>query len=873
MNGNHFLIKNLTAILVFTGTIFLSDVPRAADEPLTSGAKMTSALAPVYEPLARHLVDRYDLTNKEGVGIDIGGGSGDLVIALAGLTGRMYWINTDIDRNVLPQAQTRAREKGLDARIGSMYADVHSLPFQSDYADFIVSRGSFQFWKDWNRAFSEIYRVLKPGGVAYIGRGFSENLPVDVARKVRSSQKESGGMPAYDPDEYEVRLGSLMKALGIRDYHIIRPRPTGADDISYGVWVELRKPGTKDSEYTMPLVEVVAEKPRDVMAEPLAESAGLELSTTTVGRADIERRGAKTVVDALNYVPGAWIETRGRNVKQFFSVRGQKYPYPEYAIDGALMREFHETPYFFSTASVERIEVMRSSAALLSGISGLTGIVNIVPRKYDRPETSWNVEYGSFETYRARISHGATVNGVSYAVNIDTPHTDGPKGRNAAENMGTFHGMASFSPRKDLSVRANLFHINGKRELTLALPPAQKTLLTRKEKFDPFRTTMGTLTLTYTPSPRATTDAHFFYAERDNLYSSDTAGTVTTAREWDYEWGANIVQAVRLTENNVIRTGLSYNRWRAPYGKRYYKGRKCDLETGSLAVVDEHTFGRLTLDGGVRIARTYIHDYGAFDIEGDGKAFTKVRPITDEWEPFDVSGSAGASYHLSPVFSFFTNGAAGVVKPRRGALTASGAEPDDEFRVKVDVGARATLDRYGEASVTVFAVDQTNAIALTGETRTTSDGIVMELYDNRDRRQTGVELSVTTASWRNAVRGFANITAMNPEYDVNGSMKKDPEVPGTIAGGGIMALWRGLDANLYWKYISPYKSARFSSLPDPVGIGDFTTLDLTAGWTFRTVPSARVYIELTNLTDKEYSTVVGYPDFGRRWILGIRQTF
>jgi len=42
------------------------------------------------------------------------------------------------------------------------------------------------------------------------------------------------------------------------------------------------------------------------------------------------------------------IVTRSRKVKQFFSVRGQKYPYPENAVDGVVFREFFEVPYFFS---------------------------------------------------------------------------------------------------------------------------------------------------------------------------------------------------------------------------------------------------------------------------------------------------------------------------------------------------------------------------------------------------------------------------------------------------------------------------------------------------------------------------------------------
>jgi len=47
--------------------------------------------------------------------------------------------------------------------------------------------------------------------------------------------------------------------------------------------------------------------------------------------------------------------------KQLFSVRGQRYPYPEYSIDGALFREFYEMPYFLSSEDVQRVEVIRSA--------------------------------------------------------------------------------------------------------------------------------------------------------------------------------------------------------------------------------------------------------------------------------------------------------------------------------------------------------------------------------------------------------------------------------------------------------------------------------------------------------------------------------
>ncbi|GAJ03148.1 unnamed protein product, partial [marine sediment metagenome] len=154
-------------------------------------------------------------------------------------------------------------------------------------------------------------------------------------------------------------------------------------------------------------VMVRAIRLRNVIEEPLLESSGLELSTTVVNKLEIRRQGAKNIIDALEYVPSALVETRGRKVKQFFSVRGQRYPYPEYTVDGAWQREFHELPYFFSASDIEHIEVIRSSVALLKGLSGLVGIINIIPRVYREPETSAETEYGTYNTYRLHLSHGA----------------------------------------------------------------------------------------------------------------------------------------------------------------------------------------------------------------------------------------------------------------------------------------------------------------------------------------------------------------------------------------------------------------------------------------------------------------------------------
>ena len=83
----------------------------------------------------------------------------------------MHWVNADIDPRVFPGFLQKAQEAGFRGRVSAILADAHALPFHDGFAEIVVSRGSFPFWNDKRKAFSEIYRVLRPGGVAFIGRG------------------------------------------------------------------------------------------------------------------------------------------------------------------------------------------------------------------------------------------------------------------------------------------------------------------------------------------------------------------------------------------------------------------------------------------------------------------------------------------------------------------------------------------------------------------------------------------------------------------------------------------------------------------------------------------------------------------------------
>jgi SAM-dependent methyltransferase len=238
-----FCLPALVLLLYSTGCATVKHTPSHPNEKYTEQAALRmikasrGALAPVYAPVAEQIVTDFNLKEKEGIGIDIGSGPGTLILELCGRT-RLHWINADINPHFFPHFYRQAQQRGFGHRVSAVYADARALPFRDNYADIIVSRGSFPFWQDKTRAFSEIYRVLKPGAVAYIGRGFSRNLPVAAAEKIRGKQ---GGKMKYNVDMASDELRQIMKMLKIKEWKIHRPNPPGSDNVNYGLWIEIHK--------------------------------------------------------------------------------------------------------------------------------------------------------------------------------------------------------------------------------------------------------------------------------------------------------------------------------------------------------------------------------------------------------------------------------------------------------------------------------------------------------------------------------------------------------------------------------------------------------------------------------------------------------
>lgn len=195
--------------------------------------------APIYEYYARKI--KKETAVVEGVCLDVGSSGGYLGLALARITD-LEFIFLDVSADALESAKLHIIEDGLQERAKTLLADVHCIPLADGSVNLVISRGSIPFWQEPAKALSEIYRVLTPGGAAYVGggRGASE-MQALIRQEMARLGIEWPEMPGHTGGSGEGGSGHPPQ----RDYRAILKqtgipacKATRGDD---GMWIHLWK--------------------------------------------------------------------------------------------------------------------------------------------------------------------------------------------------------------------------------------------------------------------------------------------------------------------------------------------------------------------------------------------------------------------------------------------------------------------------------------------------------------------------------------------------------------------------------------------------------------------------------------------------------
>ena len=164
------------------------------------------------------------------------------------------------------------------------------------------------------------------------------------------------------------------------------------------------------------------------METPLTELSG---TVSVVGRDEIERRGWRTLADALHEIPGLQtVQSGGLGKQTSFFIRGTNSNHTLVLLDGIEISDPSLGNLFdgahLLTQDVERIEVVRGPQGTLYGSDAIGGVINIVSRTgRGRPGGTLWAEAGAHNTFQHALSLRGEARGASLSLSYSTLHSRG----------------------------------------------------------------------------------------------------------------------------------------------------------------------------------------------------------------------------------------------------------------------------------------------------------------------------------------------------------------------------------------------------------------------------------------------------------------
>jgi SAM-dependent methyltransferase len=202
---------------------------------------------------------------KEGnMVIDLGSGAGnDVFIAreLVGEKGRV--IGIDFTKTMIEKARANNEKLGFN-NVEFRFGDIENIPVSANIADVIVSNCVLNLVPDKYKAFSETFRVLKPGGhISVSDIVTSGKLPDKIQTAAEMYAGCIGG--ALTQDEY---IGIIEK-VGFNKIKIQKEKYIKLpDDLMLKYLSEEELNEYKASKVNILSLNIYAEKPNDACYEP-----------------------------------------------------------------------------------------------------------------------------------------------------------------------------------------------------------------------------------------------------------------------------------------------------------------------------------------------------------------------------------------------------------------------------------------------------------------------------------------------------------------------------------------------------------------------------------------------------------------------------
>ncbi len=141
----------------------------------------------IYPYLVSQLMDSYQ--RSTGQVLELGPFSGGISIELLRSYPEFDITIADSSKKVLEYLKKEISNAGFSQKIKFKHTELNTLDFDDLRFDLVILRGAFFFLDATNNFLREIFRVLKHGGVAFIGGGFGKDTPQKLIDEIADESR------------------------------------------------------------------------------------------------------------------------------------------------------------------------------------------------------------------------------------------------------------------------------------------------------------------------------------------------------------------------------------------------------------------------------------------------------------------------------------------------------------------------------------------------------------------------------------------------------------------------------------------------------------------------------------------------------------
>ncbi len=481
----------------------------------------------------------------------------------------------------------------------------------------------------------------------------------------------------------------------------------------------------------------------------------------------------------------------------------------------------------------ERVEVTRGAASVLYGSNAMGGAINIITRRPDFLGNRVGVKLmgGSYGTFRGSVTEQYSNGRFSLVANFGHDRTAGHRENSAFRSTsGMVKAAYDLTAEWRLSGDVNVVKAFSQNPGTVSAPMLEGTAdITRMMSWlsleNHYERTDGGINFYYNAGRHDINDGHLAGAPSQPYLFHST----------DYQGGVNLFQAVRLFEGNTLTAGVDVklyggNAYRNPTTEIYADHKKLHEEAGYLLA--QQILGPVTLDAGIRMEHHSL--YGV------------------EWIPqagVSVLAWPGASLKLSASKGFRTPNLRELYMY---AVANEDLEPERAWSYDFTY-AQHLLDGRLNYELSLFYTKGSNIIEVNvvdGKRANRNVGA----FENK-----GVELSAdfqaTDQLKFNANYSYLHMGKVYTGAPVHKAYVSAAWTPGRFSANlGLMGI-KDL-------YLSTGDNAVTSSYAD-----------LKARLSYRIADWITVFVRGENLLNRQYQTMLGFPEPGITVLGGVSLNF